>query len=172
MKTNPKSLVLLLLLMFAIATAFVTSDPKDKPVDSTDEAAIRNIIHEETAAYFNRDSTKLFSYYTDDEITQCIWNSPDGSYGGYKGLHNIHKNFTTFFRKNSSPVKQPPIERTEWFFRKFSDQWMWVNFIQKTTGFDGKTDTSYETRILKKVDGQWKIAVMYALSNHGIVSKN
>jgi hypothetical protein len=45
---------------------------------------------------------------------------------------------------------------------------MWVNFIQKITGTDGKLYTSYETRLMKKVGGQWKIAVMYALSDHAM----
>jgi len=60
------------------------------------------------------------------------------------------------------------LERTDWFFKPLSDQWVWVNFIQKTGGTDGKLYTSYETRIMKNVNGNWKLAVMYALSDHGV----
>ncbi len=136
-----------------------------------DEQAIKNIIEQETAAYFQRDSTRLFSFYADDEITQTVWNSPDGSYGSYKGFRSIHKNFTEAFVKYPKPQVQPKVERTGWFFKPFSEEWMWVNFVQKHKGDDGKLVTNYETRVMKKVKGNWKIAVMYALSDHAVVSK-
>ncbi len=44
---------------------------------------------------------------------------------------------------------------------------MWVNFTQKMTTSDGKTYTSYETRLMKQESSNWKIAAMYALSDHG-----
>jgi len=133
-----------------------------------DEQAIRSIIETETAAYFNKDSTKLFSFYVDDRITQSAWNGSNGSYGSFKGLAAIRKNFTEAFRKNPKPQPQPNIVRSQWFFQKFSNEWMWVNFLQQTDGADGKRYTNYETRVLKKVGREWKLAVMYSLGDHGL----
>jgi len=160
----------ILLIGLLVTTAFIKIK-QSKNTGVADEQAIKNIIEEETAAYFQRDSTKLFGFYVDDNITQTVWNSPNGSYGSYKGFKNIRKNFTQAFIKYPKPQQQPKVERTEWFFKSFSEEWMWVNFIQKNRGDDGKLYTSYETRVMKKMKGNWKIAVMYALSDHAVENK-
>lgn len=46
-----------------------------------DEEAIKNIIQQETDAYVKRDSSRLFSFYSTDSITQSAWNNPDGTFG-------------------------------------------------------------------------------------------
>ena len=168
MKTIQIFIVLLIGLVGT--TAFIKIDRLANST-TTDEQAIKKIIEDETAAYFQRDSTKLFSFYVDDDITQTVWNSPNGSYGSYKGFKSIRKNFTEAFIKYPKPMKQPNVARTEWFFKPLSAEWMWVNFIAKTKGDDGKLYTSYETRMMKNVKGNWKIAVMYALSDHAVVAK-
>ncbi|HEY5747764.1 MAG TPA: hypothetical protein VIU12_16940 [Chryseolinea sp.] len=157
--------VLIACLLFAFHTR-----PAPDAVAEQDEQAIRHVIEAETAAYFNKDSTKLFSFYVDDRITQSAWNAPNGSYGAHKGLASIHKNFTEAFRKNPKPQPQPNIQRSQWLFQKFSNEWMWVNFVQETDGADGKRYTNYETRIMKKVGSEWKITVMYSLGDHGLGS--
>lgn len=136
-------------------------------ITATETETIQRMIASETAAYFNRDSTALFSFYTDDDITQSTWNDAEGSYGTYKGLKSIRKNFSTYFREHPTPQPQPNIERSQWSFRKLSNDWMWVNFLQKTDGPKGERYTNYETRLLKNVTGQWKIVVMYSLGDHG-----
>jgi hypothetical protein len=158
-----------LIIGFIITTAFIKINRLEN-FGPADEQAIKSIIEEETAAYFQRDSIKLFSFYVDDNITQTNWNSPNGSYGSHKGFKNIRRNFTQAFIKYPKPMKQPKVDRTDWFFKPFSDEWMWVNFIQKNKGDDGKLYTSYETRVMKKVKGNWKIAVMYSLSDHAVAA--
>jgi hypothetical protein len=132
-----------------------------------DQTQIINTISAETGAYVKRDSTLLMSFYTDDVITQAAWNQPNGSYGLYKGYKSIKQNFSNAFRLHPEPVVMPKVDRTDWFFRPLGKGWMWVNFIQKSVNNQGKLYTSYETRIMKWEDAKWKIAVMYALSNHG-----
>ena len=158
-----------LIIGLIVTTAFVRIN-RSEDLGPSDEQAIKNIIEEETAAYFQRDSIKLFSFYADDAITQTAWNSPNGSYGLYKGIKSIRKNFTQAFIKYPKPQVQPKVDRSQWFFRQLSDEWMWVNFIAKFNGDDGKLYTSYETRVMKKVQGNWKITAMYALSDHAVVA--
>jgi ketosteroid isomerase-like protein len=132
------------------------------------ESAIKKIIENETLAYVNRDSTQLLSYYVADDVTQSAWNSHNGTYGLYKGFDEISKNFRKQFKEHPERLHLPDVTRNDWYFRQLSKEWMWVNFIQKVTGTDGKLYTSYETRLMKKDGGRWKIAVMYALSDHAV----
>jgi len=127
-----------LLISLIVTTAFIKIN---RSADSgpADEQAIKNIIEEETAAYFQRDSIKLFSFYADDAITQTAWNSPNGSYGMYKGFKSIRKNFTEAFIKYPKPQVQPKVDRSQWVFRQLSDEWMWVNFIAKFKGDDERS---------------------------------
>jgi len=136
-----------------------------------DETAIKKIIAAETEAYARRDSTLLISFYTDDPVTQSAWNSPDGSFGTYKGFARIRKNFSDAFRTAPRGSHQP-IERSEWFFRQLGEGWIWVNFIEKETTVEGKLHTNYETRLMKREGSGWKIAVMFALSDHGVPPHN
>jgi hypothetical protein len=82
---------------------------------------------------------------------------PNESYGIYKGLKSIHRNFTEAFINYPKSQNRPKIERTQWLFKPLSKEWIWVNFIQKTNNDDGKMYTKYETGMMKKVNGQWKL---------------
>ncbi|MBL0739672.1 hypothetical protein [Chryseolinea lacunae] len=155
------------LALFSLVGFGMLSSDRSGDIDASEADAIQRMIVQETAAYFNRDSTALFSFYADDDITQSTWNNAEGSYGTYKGLINIRKNFSAYFRKNPIPQPQPNIERSQWQFRKLSSDWMWVNFLQKTDGPKGERYTNYETRLLRNVNNQWKIVVMYSLGDHG-----
>ncbi|HTE31316.1 MAG TPA: hypothetical protein VK666_13135 [Chryseolinea sp.] len=158
-------------LMITSASLTIKQPAAALKFSTADQYAIRKIIEDETTAYFNRDSTRLISFYIDEDVTQSVWNSPDGSYGMYKGLKSMRKNFHDAFIKYPDIQPQPNIERTDWFFKPFSDEWAWVNFIQKTAGRDGKQFTNYETRVVKKVNNSWKLVVMYSLGDHGVKSK-
>ncbi|MXV49585.1 hypothetical protein GS399_01260 [Pedobacter sp. HMF7647] len=135
--------------------------------NSSEENAVKKVITGETEAYVKRDSLLMFSYYISDDITQCLWNNLNGTYGSFKGLAQIRKNYSDFFKKNPEPAAEPKIERNNWYFKALSPDWMWVNFIQKTTMTDGKLFTNYETRLMKKENTGWKIAVVYSLGDHG-----
>jgi ketosteroid isomerase-like protein len=137
-------------------------------MEENPESTIKKIIENETLAYVNRDSTQLLSYYVTDDVTQSAWNNHNGTYGLHKGFEAISKNFRKQFKEHPERLHLPDVTRNDWYFRPLSKEWMWVNFIQKVTGTDGKLYTSYETRLMKKDGGQWKIAVMYALSDHAV----
>ncbi len=80
-----------------------------------DQALVKATIERETAAYAKRDSALLVSFYLDDPITQSAWNNRDGTYGSFKGLDRIRKNFSDAFRKNPVIQYQTKIERNNWF---------------------------------------------------------
>jgi hypothetical protein len=147
------------LVLFTQASAIAQTDETKKSILAT--------IEGETDAYVKRDSVRLFSFYADDAVTQAAWNNPDGTFGQFKNAKEIKKSFSEFFRNNPVSNYDPKLSRSDWFFRPLGSDWMWVNFIQKLTTPDGKLYTTYETRLMKKDGKVWKIAVMYALSDHG-----
>lgn len=155
--------------LFLIIALFTSTDRlyAQATASTDDQEAIKNIITAETAAYAKRDSALLISFYADDPVTQSAWNSPDGNYGQFKGLQAIKKNFGDAFRANPDTLYQLKVERYDWFFRPLGEEWMWVNFTQKMTTVDGKSYTNYESRVMKRETSGWKIAIMYALSDHG-----
>jgi len=152
--------------------ACLQSPAQKTGASSADETAIKKIIAAETDAYARRDSTLLISFYTDDPVTQSAWNSPDGSFGTYKGFAQIKKNFSDAFRATPQASYKPAIERSEWFFRQLGEGWIWVNFIEKEITSEGKLHTNYETRLMKRESSGWKIAAMFALSDHGVPPHN
>jgi hypothetical protein len=163
------------LLIFLICLVFTRCE-SEKSGESTqsqqqDEESIQQVIASETQAFVDRDSVALMNYYSDDDITQSAWNNPNGSYSSLKGIDNIRNNFRNAFRNNPARQHLPDIDRTGWHYRRLSDEWMWVNFIQEIKLTNGKLYTSYETRLMKKENSSWKIAVMYALSDHAADDK-
>jgi hypothetical protein len=157
-----KKLIFIIVVLISVKPLYAQTDALDQ-----DQRAIKNIIAAETAAYIERDSALLISFYTNDAITQNAWNTPDGSYGQFKGLQQMKKSFGDAFRANPVAPYQPEIERLEWFFRPLGKEWMWVNFSQKITTTQGKIYNTYETRMMKLESSGWKMAVVYSLSNHG-----
>jgi hypothetical protein len=142
---------------------------KDDANRNNDETAIRETIANETRAFVNRDSTRILSYYTKDSVTQSAWNNGNGAYTVLHGFEAISENFRKAFKANPERQILPEIERSGWYFKPLSRDWMWINFTQKYTATNGKVYTSYETRLMKQESGQWKIAVMLALSDHAVV---
>lgn len=156
----------ILLLLFVWIAALLPAKAQSM-IDPEDEAGIQQTIAGETAAYVNRDSALVLSYYTNDPITQAVWNAPDGGYGSYRGYDVLKANLGSDFHQHPEKPIEPTVERTDWFFRPLGRDWMWVNFTQRSVTPDGKKMENYETRVMKKERGKWKIAVMYAMSDHG-----
>ena len=145
--------------------------PVKRQTQVADEASVQQVIADETAAFVDRDSTRLFRYYADDAVTQSAWNNPDGTFGSMQGISQIQASFKQAFRRHPERQHLPQVERTDWQFKRLAPDWMWVNFTQKMVLTDGTTYRNYETRLMKKEADQWKISVMYALSDHGRPAK-
>lgn len=167
MKSNIK-LLLSCILLYACNNSSPITSPDSEELTTEDTVSIKAVISGETDAFLKRDSLKLLRYYCNDSITKSAWNNPNGSFTVLNGLGAIKENFTNAFRSHPEPIYLPVIDRSNWKFRKFSKHWIWAEFTQEIKTLDGKTYTGQELRLLKKEKSNWKIAVMYALSNHGV----
>ena len=129
----------------------------------SEEEAIKSVIIGQSTAWANSDSIGYFNSFIDDEITQTVYNYVDGSYGVFKGMNSIKERIRSNLKANPNKTYNAQVERTNWLIKKLSLDWAWVNYNQKTSNVKGEIFVSYETRLMNKVNGKWKLAVINAL---------
>lgn len=149
-------------ILFFWALCSTISTLAQTPSVSADEAAIKEVIINETTAWANRDSIAFLASYADDALTQGTWNNPDGSYGFYKGFSAI-KASSSNIKNQPKKMYEPQVERTDWVINMLSNEWAYVNYNEKITTVKKEIFPTYETRLMKKVGGKWKIVAMQAL---------
>lgn len=149
MKNLSKSL-LALCLSLLIQNAFAQSE---------EETAIKNVIAQETDAWFARDAAKMKSYWAEvPQITQCV------SLLGDVVLFNTaesNKGKDPFARVGNVPPKVTTT-RTDWNFRIVGDG-AYVTFKQKDD-YSGMAFNFYGSRFMEKMDGVWKIVAVNAVA--------
>ena len=136
-----------------------------------DEEAIKKVIVGETTAWANHDTTAFLAAYSNNDITQGVWNNPL-NFGISKGYETIRKRITDNVKNNPKPFYLPDVGRTDWHIKILSPEWAWVNFTEKTKTIRGETYTSYETRLMHKEGGKWKINVVNALWDYKNVASD
>ena len=150
----------LLLFCFLCLTTQVSAQT---PSVNSEEEAIKKVIIDETTAWANRDTMAYFAAYANNDLTQSAYNNRNMSIGINLGFAELQKYVRDGIKNNPTKVYQPNMERTNWLIKLLSSEWAWVNFTQKTTNVRGQVNTSYETRLMHKEDGKWRINVVNAL---------
>jgi predicted ester cyclase len=136
---------------------------KPTPSVMNEDEAIKQVIVDQTTAWANRDTTAYYACYANNDLMQSNYNNRDLSIGIYLGYAELQKYVRNGMKANPNKVYQPAVERTNWVIKLLSPEWAWVNFSQKTTTVRGIINTSYETRLMHKEDGKWRITVVNAL---------
>jgi hypothetical protein len=149
-----KKITLLLVFMGSMSLLFAQNN---------DEEAIKKVIVDESTAWAKRDTTAYFEAFAKNEITQGAWNNRNLSYGVYSGFETLQKSVRDNIKSNPTPSFGTNMERTNWLIKLLSPEWAWVNYTQKTTTLRGIINTSYETRLMHKEGGKWRINVVNAL---------
>ena len=144
--------VLLLLYVRSIACLAQTNDV----------TAIKTAISDETNTFFKRQIDKVATYYVHDTHTSHQYNNPDGSVSVSNGWEAIHNGMKAYYKANPT-LELVNVERTNWILDPLAPGWYWVRFNQTMTDANRKVWKSNETRLMKRVDGQWKISSMIAL---------
>jgi len=137
------------------------SDPIFIP--GSDEAAIIATIHNETQAFRDADFEAWASCWVQDERAKTVCVSSIGqsvTHGWLEISAEMRHSLTDqggcgmirFHQKN--------------FQINIDDQIAWVAFDQCAEDKDGGTWVSFETRILERIDGRWKINYIMFLEQH------
>jgi hypothetical protein len=148
-----KKITLLLVFMGSMSLLFAQNN---------DEEAIKKVITDESTAWANRDTTTYYTCFANNELTQSAYNNRNLSIGINLGFAELQKYVRDGIKYNPNRYK-PNMERTNWLIKVLSPEWAWVNFSQKTTTVRGIINTSFETRLMHKEDGKWRINVVNAL---------
>jgi ketosteroid isomerase-like protein len=150
-------------LLFICLLAITTQISAQTPSVLSDEEAIKKVIVDQSTAWANRDTTAYYACYANNELTQSAYNNRNMSIGINLGFAELQKYVRDGIKSNPNKAYQPNMERTNWLIKLLSPEWAWVNYTQKTTNVRSQVNTSYETRLMHKEGGKWKINVVNAL---------
>lgn len=127
---------------------------------ATEEEAIKKVIIEETEAFWNKDFKQLSSYWVHEEYVRVVGWWETGGVTVRKGWSVIGPRMENVIKEN--PEKNQQNVARENFNIRISGNMAWVTFEQYGTDTGEKAmdmpGLSYETRILEKHNGHWKIA--------------
>lgn len=156
--------LLFLCLLFCLAatscenkTERPASDPaiQEIPLEA-EKAAILATINDETKAAFSRDYQGWKSFWVQEEyVTKTYMEFPDSSISETLGWEAIDDFVRTYLEAHPEPDPIPTLV-DEIDVRLYGDG-AWVSFEQE----DAVRGLKRETRLMEKIDGQWKIAGMH-----------
>ncbi len=119
----------------------------------TDEAAIKDVLKQETEAFYNRDAQKMISvWHVTPQTAMYVFLPNDRLYyrsGDQLTVENMQKAWSP------TPIKATA-ERSGWNIRVNGTS-AYVTYEQATSQEGQETSHSHETRYMEKIAGAWKI---------------
>jgi hypothetical protein len=136
----------------------VASPPIDEAMERT---AIMETIERETTCFFQRDYACWSACYAQTEYAFQAWTNADGSFDVQSGWPAVSRQAGEYMKANPAPPvgsSHPRVERRNLLVRFFSPTVAYLVWDQYNSDPDMKNFVpSKETRIMEKIDGQWRI---------------
>ncbi len=125
----------------------------------TDEAAIRRVINDETQAYLDGDGKKQMSYWsnkkTNERGAQNLVSGLGQPFAKGESMEKLQNYYLANVKKQDKRAEQNDFEV------RINKNMAWATFTQKMIPNDGTaTTTNRETRILERINGDWKIVYL------------
>ena len=162
MNTSVSSRRLICAAIVAQAIIFSCASP-DRYDLAVEKEKIKAVIASETESYYKQDFAAWRKNFLDDPAFRQYsywegWPEKVQFYNGFKALEEVKR---SQFQENRTIWKGSRDTRENENFRISSDM-AWYTFEQSSweSGTDKFLGKSLETRILEKVDGEWKIAYL------------
>lgn len=129
------------------------------PISSLDveqeKKAILNTLNNETKAAFQRDYEAWQNYWVhDNDITKIYLDFPENTFSESMGWAEINQFVKNFFERHPEPEPVPKL--LDNIKVRLYGNGAWVTYEQQ----DSLRGLKRETRLMEKIDGQWKIAGM------------
>lgn len=153
--------IFLLLLAYVFSSRAVQKNKTEIPLGDTippqrEEAAILKALNTETTAFFNRDYELWAAQWVHEEfIAKTYMVFSDSSQSEILGWQAINEFAMDYMREHPAP-EPIPVLLNEINLRLYG-LGAWVSFRQD----DPARGLKRETRLMEKVNGQWKIAGMH-----------
>ena len=169
MNQKLETVTLLLILIFSMGCMNNGTNKTSEHISQADnfekeKAAILKVLNEETKAAFNRDYPSWKEKWVHEKyVTKTYMNFADNTMTETIGWEEINHFVKTYIEDHPEPDPIPTlVDKIE--VRLYKNG-AWVNFEQN----DAERGLKRETRLMEKMDGQWKIAgmqtVIYGFEN-------
>ena len=133
---------------------FVSSVTAQNTVSPEDQSKIKQLIADETKAFYAKDYETWMTLYRQTPQTYFA-QYEKGQLIVKDGWDALSSWATTWFNEGKKGAK-PTFAREKTNFRKVNPTYVWVTFKQVKT-LDGKKETSQELRIVELIKGEWKM---------------
>ena len=148
-------------------TPQVTEKDKTSFDETAETAAIMKVIDGETDCFFKGDHACWASHWSHANYVFQGWNNDDGTAHAAIGWDKINaqgKGWIEKYYKNGEVVIHPTVKREKPLVKFFNDKtayliWKQYNSDSENTFYR----TSQETRIMEKLEDEWKIVNVSAL---------
>ncbi|MBS1490779.1 MAG: hypothetical protein JSS93_09650 [Bacteroidetes bacterium] len=125
----------------------------------TDEAAIKEVIAQETYSYFTVNRKNWEDCWL--KVPYAYWSYSDSTWASFvDGWDAINKNFDNYF-KTAKPSRAEITN--EWSYIKIYGNSAYVRFVQKVKDQIDHDDTS-QVRVMEKKGGKWKVVCVSAVA--------
>lgn len=124
----------------------------EKPLD---EADVKKVIEAETQAYIDGDGKKLLSYWADkktnERTSQFLVPIIGQPYAKGESMEKLQNMVVVNLKKQDFTVERSDFEV------RINKNMAWATYTQKAISNEKVIQTDRETRILERIDGEWKI---------------
>ena len=126
---------------------------------ASEEAAIQKVIEQESRYFWARDFKNWQKLWVQEPYT--IWTAASNTgVRQFHGWDTWKAEVENLFKESPDPIPYDgDVKKNKYNFRIYGDG-AWVTFEQ-----DNKGTTTYETRIMEKHGGKWKIAAVQLFFN-------
>lgn len=157
--------LLLAFLMFSCDSNVVTPEPPPATVTidvEAETAAIKKIVLDQTKAFVARDVDKMVAYHTDPaQVIQNVYGATDILSATLP--HDVMKEMLREYYVSTEGTVRVEDETSDWNIRISNDGSMaWVTYKSRVD-LASETFNNEEIRVLEKVDGEWKLALVSTL---------
>ncbi|GAB4039775.1 hypothetical protein [Spirosoma gilvum] len=127
-----------------------------------DDEAIKRVLRSETEGFFKRNKAEWAGAWAHTPYVNFAANLYGGDFLLVKGWANLEKQFASQF-KSSKLTDKVTVQNANYTIHQNGNMAL-VTYDQTLLDSHGKT-TSKETRVLEKMNGNWKIINVIALTN-------
>ncbi|GAB4056161.1 hypothetical protein [Spirosoma litoris] len=127
-----------------------------------DNDAIKRVLFNETEGFFTRDKARWANAWAHTPYVNFAANLYGGDFRLIKGWNDLEKQFASQF-KSSKVLDKVMVQNTNYTIHQNGNM-AFVSYDQTLVDSHGKT-TSKETRVVEKLNGEWKIINVIALTN-------
>lgn len=128
----------------------------------SDNEAMKRVLRSETEGFFKRDKAEWSNAWAHTTYINFAANLYGGDFRLVKGWDELEKHFASQFK--STKIKDKVTVQNSNYSIHQNGNMALVTYDQTLLDSHGKT-TSKETRVLEKLNGQWKIINVIALTN-------